>query len=91
MKKSEIFLKKSESGVTDLGISGVMDLWSKTKGLTQTGPNLNQDRSGPFSRTDGLGSVRSTDLRSGFELPWIIQCLSRISHKYEYLDYMFKD
>ena len=45
-------------------------LWSKTEGLTQTGPNLDRDRSGPFSGTDGLGSVRSTDLRSVFGHPY---------------------
>ena len=54
--------RPSEFGFSDFG------LWSKTEGLTQTGPNLDRDRSGPFSGTDGLGSVRSTDLRSVFGL-----------------------
>ena len=44
-------------------------LRSKTEGLTQTGPNLDRDRSGPFSGTVGLGSVRSTESRSVFGLP----------------------
>ena len=44
-------------------------LRSKTEGLTQTGPNLDRDRSGPFSGTVGLGSVRSTKSRSVFGLP----------------------
>ena len=45
-------------------------LRSKTEGLKQTRPNLDRDRSGPFSGSDGLGSVRSTDLRSVFGLPY---------------------
>ena len=49
---------------------------SKTEGLTQTGPNLDRDQSGPFSGTDGLGSVRSTDLRSVFGLPY------QVAHAY---------
>ena len=46
-------------------------LRSKTEGLKQTGPNLDRDRSGPFSRTDGLGSVRLTESRSVFGLPYL--------------------
>ena len=37
--------------------------------IFRTGPNLDRDRSSPFCGTDGLGSVRSTDLRSVFGLP----------------------
>ena len=44
-------------------------LRSKTEGLKQTGPNLDRDQSGPFSGTDGLGSVQSIDLRSVLGLP----------------------
>ena len=46
-------------------------LRSKTEGLTQTGPTLDRDRSGPFSGTVGLGSVRSTESRSVFGLPYL--------------------
>ena len=51
-------------------VFGFLDfgLRSKTEGLTQTGPNLDRDRSGPFSGIDGLGSVRSIDFRSVFGL-----------------------
>ena len=57
-------------GITVNGSKADFALRSKTKGLKQTGPNLDRDRSGPFSGTDGLGSVRSTDLRSVFGLPY---------------------
>ena len=58
-------------GFSDSWIFGFSDfgLQSKTEGLTQTEPNLDRDRFGPFFGTDGLGSVRSTDLRSVFGLP----------------------
>ena len=58
-------------GFTVNGSKSDFALRSKTEGLKQTGPNLDRDRSGPFSGTDGLGSVRSTDLRSVFGLPYM--------------------
>ena len=45
-------------------------LRSKAKGQKRTGPKLDRDRSGPFCGTDGLSSVRSTNLRSVFGLPY---------------------
>ena len=57
-------------GFTVNGSKSDFALRSKTKGLKQTRPNLDRDRSGPFSGTDGLNSVRSTDLRSVFGLPY---------------------
>ena len=45
-------------------------LQSKTEGLKRTGPKLDRDRSDAFCGTDGLGLVRSTDLRSVFGLPY---------------------
>ena len=37
--------------------------------ILRTGPKRDRDRSGPFCGTDGLGSVRLTDMRSVFALP----------------------
>ena len=56
-------------GFTVNGSKSDFALRSKTEGMKQTGPNLDRDRSDPFSGTDGLGSIRSTDLRSVFGLP----------------------
>ena len=57
-------------GITVNGSKADFTLRSNTKGLKQTGPNFDRDRSGPFSGTDGLSSVGSTDLRSVFGLPY---------------------
>ena len=58
-----------DAGMRDVRRREKILIRSKTEAVIRTGPKLDRDRSGPFFKTVGLGSVRSSVLRLVFALP----------------------